>query len=94
MTTFRRCENTVTIDGELFIVQDIKSVVSEYVADSLIHFYDGRRHFKSDGRNQWAVESLNLTMQKIMSNIVGIRMAKAQREIDERHLEHLRNKGR
>jgi len=94
MTTFRRCENTATIDGEVFLIQDIRSVVPEYVPDSLIHYYDGRRHFKSDGRNQWAVESLNSTMQKIMSNIVGIRMAKAQREIDERHLEHLRNKGR
>jgi hypothetical protein len=33
-------------------------------------------------------------MKKIVSNVVGIRMAKAQREIDERHLENLRNKGR
>lgn len=94
MITFRRCENTVTIDGELFLIEDVRSVVPEYVSDSLIHYYDGKRHFKSDGRTQWAVESMNSTMAKITSNIVGIRLAKAQREIDERHLEHLRNKGR
>jgi len=94
MPTFRRCENIVTIDGEIFLLSDVKSVVSEYMNTDLIHYYDGKKHYNSDGNIQWSSESSVIVMNKIFLNIVGIRLVKAQREIDERHLENLRNKGR
>lgn len=94
MPTFRRCENNVTIDGEIFLLSDVISVVSDYKNSGLIHYYDEKKHYDSDGKTQRVSETPSCIMNKILSNIVGIRMAKAQREIDERHLEHLRNKGR
>jgi hypothetical protein len=91
---FMRCGSVVTINGEVFSLQDITSVVSDYVSDSSIHYYDGKKHYKSDGRNQVGLPTPYGVGDRILENILQIRMCKQQREIDEKHIEHLRNKRR
>jgi hypothetical protein len=91
---FLRCESTVNISGEIFSVKDIQSVFSEYVADSNVHYYDGKKHYKSDGKTQVGQPIPYETGDAILENIVQIRVCRQQREVDERHLEYLRNKRR
>lgn len=87
----RRCEQIVLINGEEFSAEDVQSVVPEYVVDSQNHYYDGRKHYKSDGYTQKSQSCPDMTLERIFENIPGIRMVKAQREIDRKHFENLKN---
>ncbi len=89
--TFRRCEQLVLINGEEFYIDDVRSVVSDYNQDCQNHYYDGRKHYKSDGLIQVSCKCPDQVIESVFQNIVGLRMAKKQREIDEKHIEHLRN---
>jgi hypothetical protein len=92
--TFRRCEQIVLINGEEFCLNDVQSVVSDYKQDCQNHYYDGRKHYKSDGLVQVSCKCPDQVIENVFQNIVGIRLVKKQREIDEKHIEHLRNKRR
>lgn len=87
----RRCEQIVLINGEEFSVEDVHAVVPEYATNFQNHYYDGRKHYKSDGHTQTSQPCPDIAVEKIFENLPGIRMAKAQREIDRKHLENLKN---
>lgn len=91
---FRRINNLFIIDDETFSVNDVLYVFPEYVVDKDIHYYDGKKHYKSDGKTQVGLPLPYTLGEKILNSIVQIRMCKQQREIDEKHLEVLRNKRR
>jgi hypothetical protein len=82
------------MDGEMFSIQDVLSVFPEYIVDSHVHYYDRKKHYKSDGKTQTGLPIPYDIGDRILDNIVQIRMCKHQREIDERHLEHVRTKRR
>jgi hypothetical protein len=89
---FRRVNDIFIIDNETFSVNDILSVFPEYIVDSCIHYYDRKKHYKSDGKTQIGLATPYELGDRILQNIVHIRMCKNQREIDERYLEHVRTK--
>lgn len=91
---FRRINDLFIIGDETFSVNDVLSVFPEYVVDKDIHYYDGKKHYKSDGKTQVGLPLPYTLGEKILNSIVQIRMCKQQREIDEKHLEVLRNKRR
>lgn len=91
---FRRVGDVFIVAGEMFSIHDVLSVFPEYVADSHVHYYDRKKHYKSDGKTQTGLPIPYEIGDRILDSIVQIRMCKHQREIDERHLEHLRTKGR
>lgn len=91
---FKRVGDIFIIDGEVFSVKDVQAVFPEYVVDKDIHYYDGKKHYKSDGKTQVGLPLPYTLGEKILNSIVQIRMCKQQREIDEKHLEVLRNKRR
>ena len=91
---FKRVGDIFIIDGEVFSVKDVQAVFSDYVVEDVIHYYDGKKHYKSDGKTQVGLPLPYTLGEKILNSIVQIRMCKQQREIDEKHLEVLRNKRR
>lgn len=91
---FRRVGTIFIIGEETFSVNDVLSVFPEYVMHEFIHYYDGKKHYTSDGKTQTGLSLPYILGEKILNSVVQIRMCKQQREIDEKHLEHLRNKGR
>lgn len=87
----KRCEQIVLINGEEFSAEDVQSVVPEYSVDAQNHYYDGRKHYKSDGYTQKSQPCPDMILERIFENIPGIRMVKMQREIDKKHIESLKN---
>ena len=46
----RKINNVVVVDEEIFDISDVVSVVSGYASiKHNIHYYDGRKHYVSDG---------------------------------------------
>lgn len=85
-------DNTVTINGEQFTLEDVRSVVNSYAGfGSKIHYYDGVKHYISDGRNQVGMSIPCEICDKVLASIVEIRLCKKQRETDNKHFENLRN---
>lgn len=91
---FRRVDNIFIMNGEMFSIQDVLSVFPEYIVDSHVHYYDRKKHYKSDGKTQTGLPIPYDIGDRILDNIVQIRMCKHQREIDEKHLEYIRTKRR
>lgn len=85
-------ENNVTINGEQFLIEDVKAVVSEYSGfGKKIHYYDGKKHYTSDGKNQVGRSVPCNVSERVLDSIVEIRLCKKQRETDQKHFESLRN---
>lgn len=86
--------DNIVIGEEIFDVQDLLSVFPDYenMIKHRCHYYDGKRHYVSDGRNQVGMEVPYLLGDRIFENVGQIRLCKKQREIDDRHIEHLRQK--
>lgn len=91
--TFIRSGDMVMIDGEQFLLSDILAVVSEYDSKDIVHYYDGKTHYRSDGTNQVGHPIPCPIVERILANKVGIRHCKTQRETDERHIESLKTMG-
>jgi hypothetical protein len=89
MSFFRNGED-VSINGEAFKMSDVTSVVSSYKADSKIHYYDGKKHYKSNGKDQIGLQVPSTEIELIMANIVAMKACRKQREVDESHMEALR----
>ena len=94
MRRFHRSGTIVNIDGEIFDLQDLLSVFPRYLGmdGHGCHYYDGKKHYVSDGMNQRGMEVPYLLGEEIFKNVRQIRLCKKQREVDEQHMEHLRKK--
>lgn len=88
---FIRCDSIVNINGEEFSVEDIRGVFPEYDSSYKVHYYDGKKHYRSDGRTQVGFSIPYDLGDRIFESLVQIKACKAQREMDKRHLEYLRN---
>jgi hypothetical protein len=91
ITGFKRIGDIFIIDGEVFSVKDVQAIFSEYVVEDVIHYYDGKKHYKSDGLTQVGLSIPYDLGENILKNKAQIKLCKQQREIDEKHIEHLRN---
>jgi hypothetical protein len=84
--------NNVTIGGEQFTMDDVRSVVAEYSGfGSHVHYYDSKKHFVSDGKNQVGRSTPCELCERVVSSLTEIRLCKKQRETDQKHFESLRN---
>lgn len=94
MIFFIRSQDKININGEIFEIQDLLSVLPQYESMNThaCHYYDGSKHYVSDGRNQVGMEVPYLLGDKIFENVGQIRLCKKQREMDDRHIEYLRKK--
>lgn len=88
----RKINNVVVVDEEIFDISDVVSVVSGYASiKHNIHYYDGRKHYVSDGRNQIGLELPYLLGEEIFRRLPELKLCRGQREIDKKHLETLRH---
>lgn len=84
--------NNVAIGGEQFTVDDVRSVVREYTGfGSHVHYYDGKKHYVSDGKDQVGRPIPCKLCEQVLSSVTEIRLCKKQRETDQKHFESLRN---
>jgi hypothetical protein len=88
---FIRCDDKVTINGEEFSVEDVCGVFPEYDSSHKVHYYDGKKHYRSDGRTQIGFSTPYELGERMFESLVRIKACKTQRETDKRHLEYLRN---
>lgn len=88
---FKRIGDIFIIGEEVFSVKDVQSVFSDYVVEDTIHYYDGKKHYKSNGLTQIGLNIPYDLGENILKNKAQIKLCKQQREIDEKHIEHLRN---
>jgi hypothetical protein len=85
-----RLENEFNICGEFFNIVDVLSVVPEYdKSEARNHYYDGKRHYISDGITQIGCELPYAIGDKILNALVEMRMCKTQRQMDEVYLRNL-----
>jgi hypothetical protein len=95
MRKFMKVHSDVLIDGEAFHISDILSVCPEYEhTESLIHFYDGKQHYVSDGKTQSGRPLPCHSVEDLGKRLPELRMCRSQREIDDRYFENLRNQRR
>ena len=88
---FKNADN-VTINGEQFLMEDVRSVVNEYLGFGYhTHYYDGRKHYTSDGKTQVGRPVPCSLCEKVIASTMEIRLCKKQRETDNKHFESLRN---
>jgi len=95
MHRFMKVESSVSIDGEAFHISDILSVCPQYEhKDSLVHFYDGKQHYVSDGKIQTGCPIPCGQVENLWNRLHELRMCRSQRETDHRYFENLRNQRR
>jgi len=88
---FRRINEVIFIDGEQFLLSDLLDVLPNYeLIDTPIHFYDGKRHYSSDGKMQVGHDIPCNYVESVFDNISQIRICKAQRENDKKYFESVR----
>lgn len=89
---FRRLDDVVFINNEKFLLSDVTSVLSSYdKASYKVHYYDGERHYCSDGRNQVGFEIPYDYAERLLSHLPEIRLCRTQRENDEKYFQSLRD---
>jgi hypothetical protein len=89
---FHKVNNIVYINGEEFLIKDLEDVLGKYdKAGHNVHYYDGRKHYVSDGKTQVACPVPYAYFEQAKARVPEIRMCRQQRLIDEKHLETLRN---
>ena len=87
-----RVGDRVALNGEAFILSDLLSVVPSYDKKSYeIHYYDGRKHYVSDGTNQIGCEIPYSFADELAARMPELRMCRSQRESDIKYFENLRN---
>jgi hypothetical protein len=92
VNSFRRCGDLIVLNGEEFNLSDLIDLYPKYGMEAWkIHYYDGRKHYVSDGRIQSGMEVPYDIGDGLFNRIPELRMCREQRLIDTQHLEHLRN---
>ena len=92
MKIFSRCDNLVKLNDEVFELSDILAVVPAYVdGEWKIHFCNGRKHYVSDGVNQFGRQLPYPFLEMVFNRLPEIRMCRSQRLEDQRYFENLRN---
>lgn len=92
MAILRRIDDVVMVNNECFMIGDVISIMPNYDKKKYkIHYYDGKKHYVSDGMNQFGCELPYPIGEEIIHRLVELKMCRSQREIDHRHIENLRN---
>jgi hypothetical protein len=92
VNTFRRCGNVLLVNGEEFILSDLLDLYPKYGMEAWnVHYYDGRKHYVSDGKVQIGMETPYDLGDELFGRIPELRMCREQRVTDTKHLESLRN---
>ncbi len=90
--TMNRVGERVTLNGEAFALSDVLSLISSYDKGSYqIHYYDGRKHYVSDGSTQIGCEIPYSLADELSARMPELRMCRSQRESDTKYFENLRN---
>jgi hypothetical protein len=80
------------INGEMFKMQDILSLTHKYDKGMHnVHYYDGRKHYVSDGSFQQGCEIPYPFAEEMAARLPELRMCRSQRETDTKYFENLRN---
>lgn len=92
MKIFRRSGDRVFLGDEQFALVDVVSVCSEYLFQSHpIHYYDGKKHYVSDGVTQVSKELPCPMIDNLFDRLPELRMCRSQRLNDHKYFENLRN---
>lgn len=92
MNTFRRSGNHVFIGEEQFALSDVLSVVPDYPFSRYgVHYYNGKKHYVSDGETQLPCETPCLMVENLFERLPELRMCRSQRESDHKYFENIRN---
>jgi hypothetical protein len=87
-----RVGDRVTLNGEVFSLSDILSVAPSYDKKSYnVHYYDGRKHYVSDGMDQLGCEVPYPLAEELAHRLPEIKMCRSQREMDTKYFENLQN---
>lgn len=90
--SFNRVGDRVVLCGEAFDISDILSIHPSYAHRGYpVHFYDGRKHYVSDGSTQTGLPVPYPLAEDLYLRIPELRMCRSQRENDNRYFENLRN---
>lgn len=86
-----RIGEILTINGERFNLSDLVNVLPQYDKGShIVHYYDGKKHYVSDGRKQVGCGLPYPLAEKISFHINEMRMCRNQRQMDDKYFENLR----
>lgn len=92
MNTFFKSTDVVFVNREEFSINDLAMIFPSYEhMKTPVHYYDGSRHYVSDGTNQVGLPVPYLMGEDLFRRIPELRMCKSQRENDNRYFENLRN---
>lgn len=93
MNIMNRVGERVSLNGEIFHLQDILSVMPRYdKANAKIHFCDGRKHYVSDGWTQIGCELPYRYMEDLFMRLSEVRMCRQQRLVDEEYFRKIKAK--
>lgn len=88
----RRSADVVFIDDEQFALADLLSLFPDYdKSEFKAHYYDGRKHYVSDGSNQYSCSIPYGLALDLSERIPELRMCRSQRIADTKYFENLRN---
>lgn len=92
MNILRRSGDVVFVDGEQFALADLLSLFPDYdKSEFKAHYYDGRKHYVSDGSNQYSCSIPYDLATDLFQRIPELRMCRSQRIADTKYFENLRN---
>jgi len=95
MRNFRRSGDVLFVNGEQFALSDLLMLYPDYShVDKQIHYYDGKKHYVSDGVNQRGCPIPYPLAEELSTRLPELRMCKSQRINDHKYFENLRNAGR
>lgn len=84
-----RCDERLTINGEIFHLSDLLNVLPQYDKVKFkVHHYDGRRHYVSDGLKQVGCEMPYHLAELIEMHLAELRICRSQREIDDKYFQN------
>jgi hypothetical protein len=93
MNIMNRMGDKVSLNGEMFDIVDLLSVLPSYDKISAkVHYCDGNKHYVSDGETQIGCELPYEYMREAFNHLPEIRMCKKQRLIDDEHIKNLGRK--
>lgn len=86
-----RSGDTLNINGEVFHLSDLLNVLPQYDKRAyLVHHYDGKKHYVSNGVNQIGCEMPYHFAETIEKHLADLRICRSQRGIDDKYFQNLR----
>ena len=92
MKNFRRSGDILFVNGEQFALSDLLMLYPDYKhLHQQIHYYDGRKHYVSDGVNQKGLAVPYQMAEELFARLPELKMCRSQRLNDHKYFENLRN---